>query len=128
MIYIVSLLIISLMFYFLKKKNYSYNKEYKRCESPIEEMLMNKLHTEGYKPYTQVNCGKYRIDIALYQKGKKIAIECDGHEFHSTDEQLEHDEKKNKFLEKNKWMIYRFSGKEIYHQPDWCVKVIKART
>lgn len=109
----------------IKKTKYSFEKELRKCESPIEVSLMKKIHAQGLFPYSQIPCGKYRIDIALFINGKRIAIECDGEAFHSSLAQLEHDERKNRFLEKNKWRVLRFSGKEIYHEPDWCVQVIK---
>lgn len=109
------------------RSKYRFEDQLKKCESPIEEQLIRKLYEEGFRPYAQVPCGAYRIDIALYIKHRKVAIECDGHAFHSTPEQLAHDEKKNIFLKKNRWHVFRFKGKEIYRQPEWCVKVIKKR-
>ncbi|WP_308162466.1 hypothetical protein [Bacillus sp. ISL-7] len=44
-------------------------------------------------------CGKYRIDIAFV--GPRIAIECDGKDFHSSPKQKAHDYKKNAHLRKN---------------------------
>lgn len=110
-----------------KKRRYSFEREFAKCESPIEESLMKKMHEAGLKPYSQIPCGKYRIDIALYNRRRKIAIECDGEEFHSSVQQKAHDEQKNKFLEKNKWRVLRFTGKEIYREVDWCVKVIQSK-
>lgn len=109
----------------LKSKKYSYEREYRKCESPIEQMLFKKLFEEGFKPYSQVPCGKFRIDIGIYYKGKKIAIECDGEKFHSTPEQKEHDRKKDIYLKKHRWNVYRFTGKEIYNDANWCIEVIK---
>lgn len=109
-----------------KNKKYSFEKELLKCESPIETALMKKLYYSGLKPYTQIPCGKYRIDIALYASGKRIAIECDGEEFHSSANQLKHDKKKDYFLEKNKWHVLRFTGKEIFHKADWCVEIVKS--
>jgi very-short-patch-repair endonuclease len=123
---IVILVMLGIVFSF-KKKKYIEQKEFQKCESPIEEKLFKALRKEGYKPYSQTPCGKFRIDIALYIKGKKIAIECDGEKFHSSPKQLEHDERKNVYLEKHNWHVFRFEGKEIYHDVNWCVKVIKER-
>ena len=123
---IVAILLLIITFYLtFEAKRYSFQREYKKCESPIEEMLIKKLHEEGFKPYAQISCGKYRIDIAVYYKGKKIAIECDGEKFHSSDKQKEHDRIKDMVLRKNRWTVYRFTGKEIYRNSLWCVKVIQ---
>lgn len=125
------LLVITLLLFIVltvisnKNKKYSFEKELLKCESPIETAMMKKLHQAGYKPYSQIPCGKYRIDIALYGSGKKIAIECDGEEFHSSIHQKAHDQKKDYFLEKSKWRVFRFTGKEIFHTADQCVEAVK---
>lgn len=110
-----------------KKKKYSFARELVKCESPIEESMLKALFEAGLQPYTQTPCGAYRIDIVLYSGKKKIAIECDGEEFHSSKEQKIHDERKNRFLEKNKWVVVRFSGKEIYRDVNWCVRVVRSK-
>ncbi|MGG1290750.1 DUF559 domain-containing protein [Bacillus smithii] len=68
------------------------NQERQKCESPIELRLYDALSLNGYYVKTQVPCGKYRIDLALPKY--KIAIECDGHQYHSTSEQKAHDRQK----------------------------------
>jgi len=64
-----------------------------------------------------------RLDFAFFgsqysgnqlNKETKIAIECDGYEFHSTKEQLTNDNIKNRMLQLNGWKIYRMSGSEIF--------------
>ena len=82
-----------------------------KCESPIERQLYDALVFRGYAVNTQVPCGKYRIDIALV--GPRIAIECDGKEFHSSPKQKAHDRRKNAYLCKNGWKVMRFSGRQI---------------
>lgn len=112
----------------IKQKRYSLQRELKKCESPIETMLMKELAHQGFRPYGQIPCGKFRIDIAIYHRGKKIAIECDGQQFHSSPEQKEHDAKKDDFLRRNRWKVFRFTGKEIYHDAKGCVTIIKKRS
>ncbi|SEN80969.1 Protein of unknown function [Mesobacillus persicus] len=82
-----------------------------KCESYIERRLYKALVSNGYHIRTQVPCGKYRIDLTLPEH--KIAIECDGKDFHSTPEQKIHDRKKNAYLRKNGWKVIRFSGRQI---------------
>lgn len=43
----------------------------------------------------------------------RIAIECDGKEYHSNPEQRRHDQRKNRYLRKNGWRVLRFSGRSI---------------
>jgi very-short-patch-repair endonuclease len=83
------------------------------CESPIERRLYDSLTFNGFDVHTQVKCGPYRIDLALYLADKMIAIECDGKEFHSTPAQKRHDRKKDAHLRKNGWEVVRFTGRQI---------------
>ena len=63
---------------------------------------------------------KFRVDFALFYPrtdgyGKiKVAIECDGHDFHEkTKEQAQKDKEKDRILQANGWLIARFTGSEI---------------
>ncbi len=108
-----------------KLKRYSEHREARKCESPIETRLFNALIKEGYQVYTQVPCGKYRIDLAVYSRGRKIAIEADGKAYHSSPSQLKHDEQKNQFLRKSGWKVIRFTGSEIYRNSKNCVQQVE---
>jgi very-short-patch-repair endonuclease len=48
----------------------------------------------------------------------KIAIECDGFEFHSSKESLIRDTIRTRKLTLNKWIVYRFTGTEIHNMND----------
>ena len=65
----------------------------------------------------------YRLDFALLVshfkdrsliKESKIAIECDGFEYHSSKHHLNRDNQRNRALQLNEWKVYRMSGSEIY--------------
>jgi very-short-patch-repair endonuclease len=111
------LVITGLVFYILiirLEKTYpvTVDQERQKCESPIELRLYDALSINGYYVKTQVPCGKYRIDLAL--PTYKIAIECDGHQYHSTPEQKAHDRRKNAYLRQQGWKVLRFSGRAIH--------------
>lgn len=67
----------------------------------------------------------YRIDIAIIlnrKNGKgeivettKIAIECDGHDYHTSKEQKTKDDRRARLLKINGWKeVFRYSGSEIF--------------
>ncbi|WP_405326243.1 hypothetical protein [Leeuwenhoekiella sp. LLG6367-2.1] len=68
---------------------------------------------------------KYSIDIAIklrtfqndgtFIKENKVAIECDGHDFHSNKIQIEKDNKRARSLRNKDWCVLRYSGSEIYN-------------
>lgn len=94
----------------------SVQKDYERekCESYIERKLYDALTFNGYHVKTQTPCGRYRIDLALPQY--KLAIECDGKDYHSTPSQKAHDRRKNAYLRKKGWTVLRFSGSRIHRR------------
>lgn len=122
------LVIIGLFIYISYKRTtrkYSEQREANKCESPIETLLFEALLKEGYQVYTQVPCGAYRIDLAIYSGRRKIAIEADGKAYHSSPEQVEHDKRKDWYLERNGWRVIRFSGSEIYRNSHKCVAEVE---
>jgi very-short-patch-repair endonuclease len=95
-----------------------------KCESPVERKLYDALTFNGYDVHTQVKCGPYRIDLALFIGNNKLAIECDGKAYHSSPKQKAHDRKKNAYLRKNGWKVLRFSGRQIYRDTPKIIKKI----
>jgi|GEM_PF-5533950 len=75
-------------------------------------------------PITEDGINFRVIDFVIKAKsrtGKLIhnfAIECDGHEFHSTKEQLQKDNIRSRFLTKHDFRIIRYNGKEIFNMTD----------
>ena len=72
----------------------------------------------------QFNIGRYRIDFVVVYgidgSLKKVAIECDGHEFHErTKEQARRDRSRDRFLQSQNIPVFRFTGSEIFgNAPD----------
>ncbi|MFV9511794.1 endonuclease domain-containing protein [Tepidibacillus sp. LV47] len=94
-----------------------------KTESPIERRLYDALTSRGHYIVTQYPMGKYRIDIALPQN--KIAIECDGHQFHSSKEAKERDKRKDKFLRSKGWKVIRIPGWMIYKSLPRVIRIIE---
>ena len=110
------------------------------CESPIEAMLYSALiFAVGFDMWersqpndpvlpmvtlrTQVECAGFRIDIALTGShgGARVAIECDGHDFHEkTKEQAARDKSRDRALAAEGWRVIRFTGSEIWKNPFSC--------
>jgi len=77
-----------------------------------------------YPVNDQLENVNYRIDFALFwprTDGKgdiRIAIECDGHDFHEkTKEQAQRDKKKDRYLQRQGWIVARYTGSEIDKDP-----------
>lgn len=71
---------------------------------------------------------KYRIDIVILLNIKdddkiietrKIAIECDGYDYHSTPSQKKNDDIRSRKLKSNGWReVFRYSGSELFDLND----------
>lgn len=112
-----------------------------RCESPIEELLVIALDevTNG-KPdiyfetqkEIEVNGHTYRVDILIYygdilelENCKKLAVECDGHEFHEkTKAQTLYEKRRDRELMSAGYQIVHFTGSEIWNDPFKCAREV----
>ncbi len=90
-----------------------------KLESPIEEQFWQaaKGKIEGLTPQFQV--ARYHIDFAIPKK--MIAIELDGHDYHSSKKQRTADAKRERFLQEHGWFVIRFTGSEIFGDVHGCV-------
>lgn len=74
----------------------------------------------------QAQWQNYRIDIAVLTPGAnggrlKVAIECDGHDFHEkTKEQASRDKSRDRDLTLGGWVPMHFTGSEIYKDAAKC--------
>lgn len=114
------------------------------CESPIEQLFslyLNDLRFgfNHWNPFIEMswpannqeiickNGKKYRLDFYLIvayknQETKYFDIECDGYEFHQkTKQQVEYDNQRQRDLQSEGIEIIRFSGSEIWNNPDKCI-------
>ena len=79
----------------------------------------------------QYDVGPYRVDFYLegYDRNSeltfKLAIECDGHEFHEkTKAQARRDKQRDRWLQTNGIAVLRFTGSEIWADAEKCVDQI----
>ncbi|NHF68434.1 endonuclease domain-containing protein [Xanthomonas hortorum] len=66
---------------------------------------------------------RYRVDFIL--KDARLIIELDGHDFHSTREQLEKDAVRQRYLTRAGYTIVRFTGREINKSAEDCVAEVQ---
>ena len=89
-----------------------------KADSPFEVSVAMELKNRGYHIVQQWKVGAYRIDMVAVYGDKKIAIECDGERWHSSDEQIRSDMERQAVLERIGWRFIRIRGSEYYRQPD----------
>lgn len=81
--------------------------------------LKNNIETERQKPV-----GRYFADF--YFKENNIVLEIDGVEFHSTKEQLEHDEKRNVIFNDLGYKVLRVNGHMANNYPENIILVLRS--
>lgn len=120
----------------------------RKCESPIEQLLCyameaklphftkTKMTTICLHPQEKIktDSGNYRVDFlvqfCIFKRGfpdewKYLVVECDGHNFHEkTKTQVARDKKRDRSIQSLGYPILRFTGSEIYRDPDACVNEI----
>jgi very-short-patch-repair endonuclease len=90
----------------------------KHSESPFEEAVGKALVAQGYKIEQQYPIGGYRLDMVVNYGDKKIALECDGEKWHSSEVQIQNDMERQAILERIGWQFVRIRGSEYYRNPD----------
>lgn len=67
--------------------------------------------------------GRYRVDFIL--KDARLIIELDGHDSHSTREQLEKDAIRQRYLTRAGYAVIRFTGREVNRNAAKCVAEVR---
>ena len=101
-----------------------------RTESPIEAMFasamdlstsrarVKRLNPLEVSIKAQQQIGRYRVDFLIVRRTIKLVVECDGHEFHErTKEQAVTDKARDRYLTKEGYRVFRFTGSEIWANP-----------
>ncbi|MBA7712611.1 hypothetical protein ES703_121594 [subsurface metagenome] len=97
-----------------------------RGESPIEDIFawhcMKYLSDEvtfDNQVWVNTEHGRFRIDFVLSEKNQKVAVECDGHDFHDEFR----DEFRDAILlgEGHLGTIYHFRGCDLTYYPEDCI-------
>jgi very-short-patch-repair endonuclease len=97
---------------------------------PIEEIMRQALKNCRIKAVGQYSIMenkklRYRLDFAIFCQKGKLNIECDDLRWHSQPKQREKDKKRDRWLRKRGWTVFRFSGEEIKNKTATCIKILK---
>lgn len=94
------------------------------CESPIETALFDAMdHKTQRLVVPQYPVNGYRLDFAF--PDAKLAVECDGHRWHSNSQAQAKDAKRDRELAADGWLVLRFAGTEIHNDVAAVVAEIK---
>jgi very-short-patch-repair endonuclease len=98
-------------------------------QTPIEESMAEGLKSAGllYVPQFQAfdDEHRYKIDFVIKtSKGPRIAIECDGLQYHATPINYQRDRIRDRHLQKKGFYIMRFASVEIFNNLSACIEEI----
>ena len=96
----------------------------KNSESVFEEKIAKYLISEGYHIEQQLEAGLYKIDMVALFQDKKVAIECDGEKWHSTEERIREDMERQNVLERCGWEFIRIRGSRYFKNPESIMKAL----
>lgn len=89
--------------------------------SPIERRFFKSAENLGLTLIPQYKEANYKLDFLYEQDGYKFAIELDGSRYHKTRSQMTHDYRRQRYLQKQGYLVVRFTGKEIKEDVAKCV-------
>lgn len=114
-----------------------------QLESPLEELLLESIltwllvcgrsftgdhnKTADYHLDLQSPIGRYRADVVItdLERNLKCAVEADGHTYHErTKEQAAYDRARDREMQALGYIVLRFTGSEIHHDPWACADSI----
>ena len=96
------------------------------CVSDWEKKLYTALYDKGVKTCPQYAVDKYRIDLALMENDKKLAIEVgEDEEYNSEQSYAIHLE--NARLIEMGWDVIRFMPYQVKDDLEWCVMMVQSR-
>lgn len=105
----------------LKNISNSKNRNRMQIPSPFESWfeidVFLKVYEHGYRVVPQFEVGGYRIDLVIEGMKGRLAVECDGDEWHGP-EQYQYDMERQRRLERCDWTFWRIRGSSFYLNPD----------
>lgn len=84
-----------------------------KAESVFEMEVMQSLLEKGYRIIPQFHVAGYRIDMVVFDGNRKVALECDGEAYH-TSENADADLSRQMQLERLGWSFIRIRGSFYY--------------
>ncbi|MFB7380005.1 AAA domain-containing protein [Kitasatospora purpeofusca] len=87
-------------------------------DSLFEQQVYLRLKQRGYHVVPQYPAGSKRIDLVVVGARGRLGVECDGDYYHSTLDQLRHDQQRDRELQRVGWRFWRVRESEFRFDPD----------
>ncbi|MFJ8624905.1 AAA domain-containing protein [Kitasatospora sp. NPDC093550] len=87
-------------------------------DSLFEQQVYLRLKQRGFHVVPQYPAGSKRIDLVVVGARGRLGVECDGDYYHSTLDQLRHDQQRDRELQRVGWRFWRVRESEFRFDPD----------
>lgn len=92
----------------------------------FEGAVLRRLIERGYNVLPQHQAGAYYIDLVVVGSGRRLAIECDGEQFHGP-EKLRDDLDRQAILQRLGWTFVRIRGSLFFRDEDRALEPVFRR-
>ena len=111
-----------LLSYMLDPSRQTTEESEQRFDSDFERLVFRRITERRFHVRTQVCVGdptnhRYRIDLVVEGMQGRLAVECDGDEWHGAD-RYEQDMSRQRDLERAGWQFVRIRGGDFYRNPE----------
>jgi very-short-patch-repair endonuclease len=91
----------------------SENKPCEPFESLFEQRVFREIKSRGYHIVPQYKVGTRRLDLVIVGRGGRLAVECDGHRWHTSTTQQVSDARRDRELNRMGWDVVRIRESEF---------------
>ena len=82
-------------------------------ESLLEQRVFREIRGRGYHVIPQYAVGSRRLDLVVVGDGARMAVECDGHRYHTSPDQVASDARRDRELSRMRWQVLRIRESEF---------------
>jgi very-short-patch-repair endonuclease len=82
-------------------------------ESLLEQRVFREIKALGYYVVPQYAVGLSRLDLVVVGDGARVGVECDGHRFHTSPDQVLSDARRDRELSRMRWEVIRIRESEF---------------
>jgi len=82
-------------------------------ESLFEQRVFREIKQRGYHVVPQYKVGSRSLDLVVTGDGERLAVECDGHYWHTTVSRQVSDARRDRELRRMKWEVIRIRESEF---------------
>ena len=92
----------------------------------FQGVVLRRLMERGYNVTAEFSAGAYSIDLVVTGNGRRLAIECDGEQFHGPD-RLQEDLEREAVLMRLGWVFERIRGSLFFRDEDRALESVFRR-